>query len=712
MKKYLTLSFVILCCFFLSKQIYSQSGWTFQNPYPTGNTLYSLVFANSLTGYAVGYNGTLIKTADGGASWTSINTGHNGVYDFFSSVYFTSANTGYISGGGGGLGTGLILKTTNGGTSWVTVNPGAIYPMFGMFFINEFTGFATGSFGRVMKTTDAGASWTTLIITSANLGNIFFPSANVGYVSGNDSTIYKTTNGGTNWFKIQHAGRSYNGNLFFVNENTGFCCTNLDGLKKTTNGGSSWFVSNNNYIWSSVHFINSITGFICGDNGKVYKTTNTGTNWFNTTYSYVTQGLNDIYFSDSLNGVAVGSEGFIRKSSDGGLNWLTINNNIRDSLYSIGFIGDIGYTAGGNGTVMKSTNSGLTWVAQSKITAATITDLCLLNSNEVVGVGTGRKIIKTTNGGTNWISATPGNYSSHLYSVDKASSSTLVAVGDNGLIMKSTNSGANWSNITGPTMSSLKSVSFTDSLNGTAVGIGGTILKTSNSGGNWSQINTADVTVNDLNGVSFLNSNTGIAVGNNGTILKTTNGGNNWVQKTSGTIDDIISVSIANSVCYATLYSSYVLKSTNLGENWTSHFTQSNSALLSVFFNDANTGWICGTGGAILKTTDGGGVFVNKISSEVPTSHKLYQNYPNPFNATSKIKFSISENGKWKTEKGLVTLKIFDILGKEIATLVNECLNTGTYEVMFNGSNLSTGIYFYQLITYNFIETKKLIILK
>jgi photosystem II stability/assembly factor-like uncharacterized protein len=292
-----------------------------------------------------------------------------------------------------------------------------------------------------------------------------------------------------------------------------------------------------------------------------------------------------------------------------------------------------------------------------------------------------------------------------LYSVAKVSSTTAIAVGDYGIIMKSTNTGANWSNITGPVTSSLKSVSFSDSLNGTAVGIGGTILKTSNSGNNWSQINTTDVTVNDLNGVSFLNSNTGIAVGNSGTILKTTNGGINWIQKTSGTIDDILSVSISDPVCYATIYSGYVLKSTNLGESWATHFAQTNSMLLSIYFNNANIGWICGTGGAILKTTDGGGVFVKNISTEIPANFKLYQNYPNPFNPTTNIKYQI-------TNINYVSLKIFDILGKEVLTLVNEKQKPGTYEVTFDGSNFPSGIYFYQLRSDNFIETKKLILIK
>ena len=706
--------FLFVIVFFTFGILHAQSGWVWQNPYPTGNQLYSIFFANSLTGYAVGPGATLIKTIDAGTSWTNIGTGYNSIYNFFSSVYFTNGNTGYISGGGGGLGSGFILKTTNGGSSWVSSNTGSIYSMFGIFFINENTGFAAGSFGHVMKTTNSGASWTTQVITSANLGPIFFPSANVGYVSGNDSTIYKTTNGGTSWTKIQHAGRSYNGQMFFINENTGFCCTNLDGLKKTTNGGMSWYVSENSDLWNSVHFVNSTTGFICGGNGKVYKTTNTGASWFNTNYTYVTQGLIDLYFADSLNGIATGDEGFIRKSSDGGASWTTINNNIRDSLYSILFTGNIGYTAGGNGTVMKSTNSGLSWVSQSKITSATIISLCLFNPDNVLGVGSGRKIIRTTNGGTNWLSVTAGTYSNNLNSVTKLSNTTAIAVGDYGIIMKSTNTGANWTNITSPVTSKLSSVTFSDSVNGVAVGVSGTILKTTNSGNNWFSAGLNEKTANDLCAVSFIDVNTGLAVGLNGTILKTINGGINWSTKTSGTLDDIISLSINNPVCYATLYSGYVLKSTNLGETWESHYTNSINQLLSVFFNDANTGWITGSGGMILKTTDGGGVFISKISSEIPSNYKLFQNYPNPFNPSTKIKFSVPayENGKLKTENGVVSLKVYDISGREVALLVNETLRPGEYEVTFDGGNLPSGVYFCRLTAGTYSGVIKMLLVK
>ncbi|MFA5405076.1 MAG: M28 family peptidase [Ignavibacteria bacterium] len=96
---------------------------------------------------------------------------------------------------------------------------------------------------------------------------------------------------------------------------------------------------------------------------------------------------------------------------------------------------------------------------------------------------------------------------------------------------------------------------------------------------------------------------------------------------------------------------------------------------------------------------------VSVKEQNIPVKYELSQNYPNPFNPTTIIKFQIKD-------LRFTTLKIYDILGKEVATLVNEKLKAGTYEVTFEGSNLASGIYFYQLKTDNFIETKKLILIK
>jgi DNA-binding beta-propeller fold protein YncE len=101
---------------------------------------------------------------------------------------------------------------------------------------------------------------------------------------------------------------------------------------------------------------------------------------------------------------------------------------------------------------------------------------------------------------------------------------------------------------------------------------------------------------------------------------------------------------------------------------------------------------------------------IKKIGSNVINDFKLYQNYPNPFNPSTVIKFQIKESG-------FVTLKVYDILGKEIATLVNEKLKTGIYETQFSANSvsntqLSSGTYFYRIITDGYTETKKMLLIK
>ena len=121
-------------------------------------------------------------------------------------------------------------------------------------------------------------------------------------------------------------------------------------------------------------------------------------------------------------------------------------------------------------------------------------------------------------------------------------------------------------------------------------------------------------------------------------------------------------------------------------------------------------------------------VGINPISSEVPDKFMLYQNYPNPFNPTTKIKFDIPNINPPFTghplgqggQRGLTSLKVYDILGREVATLVNDNLTSGTYEVEWDASNYASGVYFYKIEIRDaetssalyFSETKKLILLK
>jgi hypothetical protein len=129
-----------------------------------------------------------------------------------------------------------------------------------------------------------------------------------------------------------------------------------------------------------------------------------------------------------------------------------------------------------------------------------------------------------------------------------------------------------------------------------------------------------------------------------------------------------------------------------------------------------NSNLLLGTGGcSVWRRSIAEVIGINPISTIVPDRFNLYQNYPNPFNPVTKIRFEIPATLSFPhapSGNPYISLKIYDILGKEIQTLVNEQLQPGTYEIKFDGGNLTSGIYFYQLKSEYFTETKKLVLLK
>jgi len=197
------------------------------------------------------------------------------------------------------------------------------------------------------------------------------------------------------------------------------------------------------------------------------------------------------------------------------------------------------------------------------------------------------------------------------------------------------------------------------------------------------------------------------------TVLKTTNGGLNWFQQLCGINTGLLSVYFLNSFTgWASGNYGKIVKTTNGGNNWS--LFQTNDILddfWSICFTDSLTGWAGGDWGKIYKTTNGGTpIGIQPISSEIPNHFSLSQNYPNPFNPATKIKFDIPPVGQRHAFD--VRLIIYDVLGREVTTLVNEKLNPGTYEVTWDASSYPSGVYFYKLITKDFSETKKMVLLK
>jgi photosystem II stability/assembly factor-like uncharacterized protein len=280
----------------------------------------------------------------------------SGTISNLNNVYFANSNTGIAVGQ-----QGVVLRTTNGGTNWTSIVSGTPNHLFGVFFVNSTTGFIVGDVGLILKSTNGGVGWSALNSgVNVQLQSISFRDVNTGYVVGWYGTFLRTTNGGSNWQKYS---TTINTNLIcvsFADANVGFAVGQYGKLVRTSNAGVNWaeISTGTSALLEHVTFLNATTGTIIGENGIIRKTVNAGVNWTNQT-SGTGSWLNGMSFQNSAFHVVVGEDGLVRKTSDGGANWYSQVSNTGNWLRKTNFIDtNIGWAVGDNGTIIKTTTGG------------------------------------------------------------------------------------------------------------------------------------------------------------------------------------------------------------------------------------------------------------------------------------------------------------------------------------------------------------------
>ena len=684
---------------------FAQPKWTWQNPSPQGNYLTSIWSIDSITTLAVGYVGAVIVTTDGGDSWQvkSLNDEFN-LYD----LSFTPDKVGWCVGVGG-----AIYKTEDFGKSWIKKNSDSLSILHSVFFLSPQRGWAVGYYGQVARTTDGGNSW-----TSANFGpdlflSVYFISDSVGWIAAKTG-ILKTVDGGVTWTKVVEASPTISSkSIVFTDSLRGWVICSYGRVMTTVNGGASWtsLILDSTATLSSIQFVDNKTGWISGS--TLYKTTDGGNSWIGIKDSaFLT--AKSIQFLDNKYGWIAGDKGLLLKTTDGGQSWKSISRGITNWIYCVDFVSEqVGWAAG--------------------------TDV----------------VLKTTNGGSVWkMVATP---SGAISGVDFLDEKNGWIVGSDGLIEHSSDGGISWMNQTSPRTVWLNAIHFLNPLRGIAVGDGGAIVVTTNGGLNWTSVESH--TTNQLTSLSFVNDSVGWVCGYNGIVLKTTNGGTDWQSSMISGLSATLPLCIQFVDClhgwvsdgiyrkfYRTIDGGATWLSTPVQYYWPSDIFSAES----FFFFDSLNGIAGGfAGGTVFRTSDGGKtwsvesrVILNRItafcfvtpecgwlvgrdgailkfvgsSTEVQNpfleansilSHDfdLYQNYPNPLNPSTTIKYQI-------LQPSYVTLKVFDILGREVTTLINEIQNAGEHSIHFDGTHLSSGIYLYQLRAGIYRAVKKMVLLK
>ncbi len=466
--------------------------------------------------------------------------------------------------------------------------------------------------------------------------------------------------------------------------------------------------------------INSIVvsnnNLFTGTNGNgIYISTNNGLNW-----NAVNSGLTNTFVRAlSVNGTNLFAGtygGGVFRSIDNGSNWNTANSGVTNPYvltFSVSGTDIFAGTEAAAGNVFRSTNNGTNWSSTNNGIPSTIVH-SLAYSSTIIFAGTnGSGIYTSTNNGLNWSAANNGITNTYIHAV-ASNNSNLFAGSEGGFVYLSTNNGSSW---TATSVGSAGSTFYTFAFSGTNIfagAVGGGVFLSTDSGLSWNTINTG-LTDTDVLSLTIKGD----------TVFAGTFSSGVWKRPLS----EIVPVELFSFKAN--------VSGNNVNLNWTTATEVNNSGFQierSEKLEEGNLHWekigfVPGFGTTTesksysftdqnlpsgkyqyrLNQIDFDGTFEYSNTIEVdilsPIEFSLEQNYPNPFNPSTKIRFTIPESGN-------VSLKIFNLLGSEVATLINEEQQAGNYEVEFNAAALASGIYFYRLQAGSFVETKKMLLIK
>jgi photosystem II stability/assembly factor-like uncharacterized protein len=369
---------------------------------------------------------------------------------------------------------------------------------------------------------------------------------------------------------------------------------------------------------------------------------------------------------------------------------------------------NIGWAGGSNATVLRTLDGGTTWLSRSTTTISGDVYAIEALSDSIAFVtttpaGSSTRIYRTTNGGTTWTSVftQTGGF---IDAIKMYNATTGIALGDQvtgkWTILKTTNGGAAWARIaTEPTAvagefglnNSLATFDTTHIWFGTT---NGRVYRSTDAGLTWNV--SATSFTGQVTEVAFNGPLNGVAGGQDAA-SRTTNGGATWIGINIPGAGFVLGLSATGNDFWAA-QGPNVYRSTNLGATWATSYTGTIGTLRHLDFATVGSvvrGWtvsdIGGIAAALLLPT---GVDDDKDKG-IPTSFALDQNYPNPFNPTTTIQFALPVNAT-------VSLKIYNLLGQEVATLVDESKQAGYHEMHWNGRNqygsqVATGVYFYRI---------------
>ncbi len=682
-----------------------------------GSVLMSALFVNNRTIFVGTEGNGVYRSTNNGTDWVSADSGMSpGTYNM---VWAFGAIGDTVLAASGNLG---VFRSENGGLTWTEADSGL--PGKGTYSISAFatigsTIFASMSQG-IYKSSDYGSHWTNIAGGSKSgvSGPVTITSSGSNLLAcmqwGLNVPPYSiswylavSTDGGSTWTADSTGASSFPPGIeitaFGSSGNEVFAETTQNGIFRSTDGGVSWSSASNgifgtNSLYGSIVFQGSNIFTACGQN--LFESSDNGENW-----RLIANGLpgdttgissRSIFFEETVLSLAANSSGLfagtqgngVYVSRDNGVTWSPSNQGLPSgcNVNTITTIGDSDLVAGiaGTfvpGTIYRSTDDGASWVDVNNGLSINTGVYGLASIGPKVFAAGSSGGYLSTDGGINW-TLTNGNGgfpSKVTIGAAFAQRSTFFAGGTGTGVLVSTDGGTQWSvSDSGiPVNANVSSIGGDGTNVFVATDVG--FYRSTDDGTSWAAADSG-IPAGTVFGISTVSGVPGyilFAAGGGGAYMNeflSTDGGTSWKEIDQGMIPVNVSSAVIDS---SRIFIGVESGGSGFGEEWGVWYWQL-SPVTSVKGHSPNA---------------------------EPSVFRLYQNYPNPFNPTTVISYKLSAISN-------VTLKVYDILGRVVATLVSEKQNAGNYSVTFDGGRLASGVYFYRLTAGNFVSVKKLVLVK
>lgn len=626
------------------------------------------------------------------------------------------------------------------GTAWVPRPDGMTTHVLTSIFATESRVFVSAADG-IFISSNRGLSWH-FVDNSALDGNWIHCIASFDSIvmAGTDNGLYRSNDFGLTWTRASNGLPAVEVYSVFVGRGDSFVGLQGNGVYSSTNYGVTWYPLNTGLGNRSVTtMLIEDSVFYAGTTSGVFRSTNKGGQW---TTSGLGSRVNCLY-RDSLD-LYAGTEGSgLYRRHQGSSSWIRVYQGIQ-SPYITGIVrnGTILCVATKKGIYKLTTietlddfNDGLHAVTVEAVAKKENTILASIPvqgiyrssdngsswTNTITGLepiltrdffknsstwlaGTSLGLLQSDNDGANWIPVQTGINCPIVWNI--AANDSFIFAGYCGLFRRRLGS-STWDslNLGFDGIYALLVIDSTILVGNASGGFPYGIRRSTNQGVDWTTCNTG---LGDINITSLaIEANIIFAGTTWAGIHKSLDRGLTWVQCNSGIGGGyrINSLVAGYGFVFAAVADSGVFMSRDQGNSWQSIQAGIPTQWISTLFVGDDTLYAGSSSCGLWKRAVSDFITSTPELKEEPVSYSLSQNYPNPFNPVTTFQFSI-------VNRQLTILKVYDLLGREVATIVNEILEPGTYQRQFSREGLPSGVYFYRLQAGEFIETRKLLLLK